>query len=79
MCKNLSKVHHSELDLRLIEVVEVGRGENNQFPEETSIIIVFIITQQSFRNGNSEQKNVKVHRKSVSVLALCNNLLSEQM
>ena len=38
-----------------------------------------IITQQSFRNGNSEQKNVKVHRKSVSVLALCNNLLSEQM
>ena len=79
MCKNLSKVHHSELDLRLIEVVEVGRGENNQFPEETSIIIVFIITQQSFRNGNSEQKNVKVNRKSVSVLALCNNLLSEQM
>ena len=38
-----------------------------------------IITQQSFRNGNSEQRNVKVHRKSVSVLALCNNLLSEQM
>ena len=37
-----------------------------------------IITQQSFRNGNSEQKNVKVHRKSVSVLALCNNLLSKQ-